>query len=175
MPYIPDQSTNTGSFVPTTNVWDISRLHDVELGSPEFRELLVRLYQTVNTIALALNTKDSAFYLTEEFTTGQVFFNPTSSSQLDLRPGFRKLINIGALGAGIKNVAHGLAIATTWKLVFINGAASNTATLSYYPLPFVGVAANNIEIRVTATDVVINNNSGATFSDAYVILEFVKN
>lgn len=174
MPYILDQQANTGSFIGTTSVFDVSRLYEVDVKSPEFKELLVRLYQNVNNIALALNTKDSAYYLLEEFNSGQLFFNPLSFNQLDLRPGFRIVINIGPLGPGITNTNHNLAVTNTWKWTFINGAATNTATLVGYPLPFAGAAGNNIEVRVNATQVVINNASGVVFTDAYIILEYLK-
>lgn len=174
MPYVPDQQTNVGSFVATTNVWDVSRLYEVEIGSPEFKELMVRLYQNVNNIATVLNTKNSALYLKEEFVTGQQYFNPTSSSQLELRAAFRKVVDCGALAAGVKNILHGLAVTTAWKFTLINGVASNTTTRVYYPLPFAGVGVGNISVSVNATQVVINNNSGVTFTDAYVTLEYVK-
>jgi len=51
-----------GSFVPTTNVWDPSEIYSVDVTSPRFKELLVRLYQNVNLIAVVLNTKDSGYY-----------------------------------------------------------------------------------------------------------------
>lgn len=174
MPYITDLQINTGSFVPSTNVWDIGRLFEIDVNSVEFKELLVRLYQNVNNISLVLNTKDSAFYLTQEFNSSAVLFNPVSSNPLDLRPGFRILINVGALAAGVTNTNHNLAITNTWKFIKINGAASNTGTSAYYPLPFAGAAGNNIEVRVNATQVVINNASGVVFTDAYVVLEYVK-
>jgi hypothetical protein len=174
MAYIPNQQINTGSFVPTTNVWDVAAISDIDVNSSEFKELLVRLYQNVNNIALVLNTKDSAFYLTQEFSTSQLYFNPISFSQLDLRPGFRILVNTGALAAGAKTVAHGLSPDVNWTFTFINGAASNTGTLIYYPLPFAGAAGNNIEISVNDTNVLINNASGVTFTDSYVILEYLK-
>lgn len=173
-PYVPDQQINTGSYIPTTSVFDVSAIYETDITSPEFKELLVRLYQNVNNIAVALNTKDSAYYIQEEFVNGQLFFNPASSNPLDLRGDFRKLINIGALGAGVTNTNHNLAITSTWKFTRIYGTASNTGTLNYYPLPFAGAAGNNIELRVNGTQVVINNNSGATFTDCYVILEYVK-
>ncbi len=142
----------------------------------------MRLYQNINNIVLALNTKDSAFYLNEEFVNGSVFFNPLSSSPLELRAGFRKVINLGPLAAGAKAVNHGLPIPVTnpaktnaWKFVKINGAASNTTLRVYYPLPFAGAAGNNIEISLTATQVLVNNASGVVFTDAYLVLEYVKN
>jgi hypothetical protein len=174
MAYIPDQQIDTGSYVSTTNVWDVARLYEVEVGSPEFKELLVRLYQNVNNIAIALNTKSTGYYLNEEFVSGKLFFNPTSNDPLKLRPGFLKAVNTGALGAGVTAINHGIAITNTFKWMFIYGAATNTGTLVGYPLPFAGATGNNIEVTVTATQVVINNNSGVTFTDSQVTLEYVK-
>lgn len=175
MSYIPDQQINTGSYIPTTYIWDIGQLYSIDVRSPEFKELIVRLYQNINNIALVLNTKDSAYYVEEEFVNGQQFFNPASSNPLDLRSAFRKTINVGVLGAGVTATNHDLAVASTWKFTFINGVASNTGTLVYYPIPFASAAGNNIEVSVTATQVVIDNNSGVTFTDTYIVLEYVKN
>lgn len=174
MSYSPNQQINTGSFVPTTNIWDISRLYDVEVGSPEFKELMVRLYQNVNNIALVLNTKCSGYFINEEFVNSKLYFNPANNNQLELRPGFQKTINTGSLGAGITAVNHGITVTNTLKWMFISGAATNTGTLVGYPITFAGAGGNNIEVRTTATQVVINNNSGVTFTDSQVTLEYVK-
>lgn len=174
MAYIPDQQINTGSFVPTTNIWDVSRIYEVDIQSPEFKELLVRLYQNVNLMALVLNAKDSAYYLPEEFATGRLFYNPNSNSPLNLIPGFRKWFLTGALGAGVTAVNHNLSVTTTWKFISISGCASDTAGSNYYPLPFPGATGNNIEVRVTSTQIVITNNSGATFDYSEIILEYIK-
>jgi len=174
MAYIPDQQINTGSYVPTTNVWDISRLYEVEVGSQEFKELLVRLYQNVNNIAVVLNTKCTGYYINEEFVSGKLFYNPSSNDPLRLRPGFMKTINTGALGAGVTAVNHGITVTNTFHWMFISGAATNTGTLVGYPITFAGAAGNNIEVRVSATQVIIDNASGVTFTDSQVTLEYVK-
>jgi hypothetical protein len=90
-----DQQQNTGQFIPTTQVWDIGQLYEVDVNSEDFKELLVRLYQNVNRIALALNTKETGYYLQEEFVSSNSYFHPTSNSQDDLRPSFKKAVNIG--------------------------------------------------------------------------------
>lgn len=174
MAYINDQQINTGSYVPTTNVWDVARLYEVDVNSDEFKELLVRLYQNVNNISLVLNTKVTGYYINEEFVSGKLFFNPTFSGPLDLRPGFIITIDTGALGAGVTAVNHGIIVTNIFKWMFIYGAATNTGTMVGYPLPFAGAAGNNIEVSVTATQVLINNNSGITFTDSQVTLEYCK-
>lgn len=175
MAYIPGQQIDTGSYVPTTNVWDVARLYEVEVDSPEFKELLVRLYQNVNNIAITLNTKATGYYINEEFVSGKLFYNPTNfNDPLQLRPGFLKSINTGALGAGVTAINHGIAVTATFQWMFIYGVATNTGTLVGYPLPFAGAAGNNIEVSVTSTQVLINNNSGVVFTDSQVTLEYCK-
>ena len=170
-----DQQSLTGQFVTTTNVWELGVLQEVKVDSPEFKELLVRLYQNVNNIALSLNQKESGLYLQEEFVNSNVYFNPTSSNQLDLRPVFRKVINFGALGAGANTVAHGLTIATTWSFTQIYATASDTANNRYYPIPWASSGgAANIEIKLDATNIVITNSSGVTFPVCMVVLEYLK-
>ena len=174
MPYISEQQINTGSYVPTTNIWDVSRLYEIDVNSDEFKELLVRLYQNVNNIALVLNTKSTGYYINEEFVSGKLFFNPSSNDPLQLRPGFIKTINTGALATGLTPTNHGITVTNTFKWMFISGAATNTSTLVGYPITFAGAASNNIEVTVNATQVLINNNSGVTFTDSQVTLEYVK-
>lgn len=173
--YIPDQQIDTGNYVQQTPIFDVSQLYEVDVKSPEFKELLVRLYQQVNNVILSLNNKESGFYVQEEFVTGQLYFNPNSTSPLDLRPVFRKEINIGPLGPGATVVAHGLAITNTWKFTHIYGAASDTIGLQYFPLPYASPGgAANISLSVNVANILITNNTGVAFTDCYVTLEYVK-
>lgn len=175
MAYIPEQQINTGQFIPTTAIFDVSRLYEVEVTSIEFKELLVRLYQQVNNIAFNTNNKKSGYYLLEEFVTGAQYFNPASSDPLQLRPSFFKTFNIGALPAGVTTRAHNLAITNTWQFVHIYGAASDNIGFNYYPLPFASAGgAANIQLRVNAANIVITNNSGIAFTSCIVTLEFLK-
>src|SRR5574338_508502 len=104
MPYIPDQQINTGSFIPTTELLDVSQIYSVDVNSLEFKELLVRLYQALNKISLITTNKDSGYYVEEEFVNSQQYFNPTDPSPLKTRGVFRRTYNIGALGAGATNI-----------------------------------------------------------------------
>jgi hypothetical protein len=185
MPYITDQQINTGQFIETTAVWDTAQLYETDVKSPEFKELLVRLYQRVNNIALALNNKDTGFYVQTEFNTGQNLFpNPTppagnyvGNQDINQRGIYRLVVNIGAVGAGVTTVAHGLTfpVPNIWSFVQIFGAATDTVGGNYYPLPWASAAgATNIELKVNNTNVVITNNSGINFTVCYVVLEYVK-
>ena len=172
MPYVTNQQNHTGSFVPTTNVWEVSQLYDVDVKSPEFKELLVRLYQNVNNIALSLNLKESSLNTTYEFVTGDVI---SINGSDDLRPGYRTFVVTGALGAGVTSINHNLYVGPSWTWIEIIGSATNTTTLVGYPLPFASATGtNNIQVTVTATQVVINNQSGVTFTNSYVILKYIK-
>jgi len=177
MAYIPSQKIDIGLFVPTTDIYEVGILEKIDPSSPQFKELIVRLSLNLNRISLALNLKESAYYVEEEFVTSQLYFNPISTDPQNLRSGFRKIINIGlapfvlpALPAGVTSINHGLVPTSDWKFTKIYGAASDTVNRLYYPLPDVNLAVN-----VTATQVVINNTTGVVFTDAYVILEYVKN
>lgn len=178
MAYIPDQQINTGQFIPTTSVFDVGRLYQVDVDSQEFKELLVRLYQQVNNIALSSNNKKSGYYILEEFITSAIYFNPTSvpaNDPLQLRPEFRKTFNIGPLAAGVTTVAHNLAITNTWQFTHIYGAASDNIGFNYYPIPYASPGgAANIAIRVDATNIIITNNSGVNFTSCIVTLEYLK-
>jgi len=169
MPYIPDQTINTGMFVPTTNVWDISQIQEIDVNSAEFKELMVRLYQNISNIATALNKKVTGYHINQEFVNGKLYYNPASTDPQDYRPGFIITIDTGALGAGANAVNHGLTVTNTWHWMAIYGAATNTGTLVGYSIPDL-----NIGVNVTATQIIITNNTGLAFADSTVTLEYVK-
>lgn len=174
MSFIPEQQTNQGSFIPTTGIFEIARIYEADVNSDEFKELLARLYQTVNNIANVLNIKDTGYYLQSEFVTGALYFNPTTADPLKQRPVFRIVINTGALAAGANPTNHNLTIGATWNFVRIYGAANGAP--NYYPLPYASPnpGATNIAVTVNATQVIVTNNSGNTFTTSYVVLEYVK-
>lgn len=175
MAYIPDQQINTGSFVQQTPIFDISRLQEVDVQSPEFKELLVQLYQQVNNVSVVLNNKVSGYYLQEEFVNSKIFFPSTGNNQLDLRPTFRKVIYLTNLPAGVTAVNHGITVDGNTSFTAIYGVANDTIGFNYYPLPWASAAgATNIELRATNTQVIITNNSGIVFNKIYIVLEYLK-
>ena len=48
------------SLVPTTQVWDVGDIKSMDINSDEFKEFLVLLYQRLNQIAIATNSRDIA-------------------------------------------------------------------------------------------------------------------
>jgi hypothetical protein len=173
---------NPGLFIPSTFIMDVALLQQVEVTSPQFKELLVRLYQNLNIMALAMNRKDSGIYFQQEFINGQIFFpDPTLNSNTSTPPiprqAFRKVINFGALpNTATKSVPHGLTITSGYTFTSIYGTANDTAGNSYIPLPFASpVLANNIAVTVDSTNVnVTTGNDRTNYTKCYIILEFIK-
>jgi hypothetical protein len=133
------------------------------------KELLVRLYQAINNISMAVNSKESGQYYLTEILDSALYFNETSTNQDQLRPVYRKVINIGALGAGNTTIAHGLTIGATWSFTHIYGAASNATTGNYYPVP-----GETLFVKLNNTNVIISNGTGLTFTKCMVVLEYLK-
>ena len=168
---------NAGAFLPTTNIWDVSELKDVDVNSEEFKELLVKLYRNLNNMALSINLRDAGYYDRTEFISGQQFFpNPalssTTSQTPEYRQAFRKVINFGALpNSSTKSVAHELTITNAFTFTRIYGAASDTAALQYIPVP-----GGTTTISVDATNVSVTTTSNlSSFGTTYIILEYIKN
>lgn len=172
-----------GSFIPTTSVWDVSSIYQTEGLSPELKELLVRLYQNLNNMAVSTNLKDAGYYDTNEFVNGQQFFpnpatNSTTQTRPDFRAVFRKVIDFGALpNAGVKSVAHGIGITPATTFTRIYATANDLTAQSYIPIPYASNVANtNIELYVDATNVNIATASNySSYTVTYVVLEYLQN
>lgn len=178
-------STN-GLFVSTTDNYDLTRLEGKDLGSVEFRQLIVKLMNRTNNIALSLNQKDSGIYQSTEFNTGQTFQpNSALSSNTPQLPQarsiFRVVIITGQLpNAGTKTVAHNLTFDTNVTMVKLYGAASDTIHQEYIPLPFVSVSGafvvGNVELYVDGTNInITTTGNGSDFNQSYVVIEYLKN
>lgn len=176
-----NSQSNFGLFVPTTNVFEIQSAN-IDQG---LKNILVRLYQDINTIALSLNGKDSGIYDTQEFLTGKIYYpsksqSSTSSGTANMRPVFRKIINTGPLpNAGTISVPHNIPISGGYFFTQIYGTASNQGGTSYIPLPasnfFVLGVNQNIKLEVTDTNVVITTaDNFSTYVNSLVTLEYIK-
>jgi len=176
---------NVGSFLPTTSVWDVSEIYATDVTSPAFKELLVRLYQNLNNMAVSVNTRDAGFYSNQEFVNGQLFFpDPTLTSNTATvarqRQVFRMVVNFGALpNAATKSVNHGITVTPSTSFTRIYGAATNptSGAYAYVPLPYASTTAvaNNIELKVTGTQVTIVTAANySAYTTSYVVLEYIK-
>lgn len=181
-------SSSAGNFIPTTQVWDVSEIRNIDVTKPEFKELLVRMYQNLNTMSISLNNKESSFYDTQETIKGQAFFaspslSSTSSNRPEARQVFNKVVNFGALpNTATKTMAHGVDVQRGFTFTRIYGASTqqaNTNPLLAYsavPLPYAStVLANNIELYVDATTIGITTGADwSGYTTTYIVLEYMK-
>ena len=157
---------NAGAFIGSTQIWEIP-----DPSSPQFKELIVKLHQNINSIAILLNLKDTGQYSPNEFVCGQQYALGDNPSQI-----FRKLINFGALpDTDTKTIAHGIAPTVDAKFTRIYGAASDTTNRLYLPLPYASsTAANNIELSVDATNVtIITGSNRSAYASTFIVLEYM--
>lgn len=178
---IPNQ-LNFGSFVPTTNVWEIQQIQSSNIDS-NLKEILVRLYQNINNISNVLNSKDSGFYSTEEFLTGKLFFpltgqTETNSSTPLYRPVFRKVINFGPLpNATTINIPHNISINSGFTLTGLQGFSTTANSDSMIPIPFTTPSALNeaISIEIDPINIVITTGIDySAYTTTYIICEYIK-
>jgi len=172
-----------GAFVPTTNVWDVTQIYSTDVNSPEFKELLVRLYQNLNLMANVVNVKDTGYYNTQAFVNGQQFFpdpNLSSSSSTTpvFRPVTRKVINYTTAlpNTGTATIPHGIAPNSSYTFTRIYATASDTTGKNYIPIPYASpTLANNIELKVDGTNVyIITGSNRSNFNITYIILEYLQ-
>ncbi len=177
-------STQYGAFAETNFIWDVQKLQTVDVQSPEFKELLVRLYQNVGKMATILNIKDTGQYQITELVNGQLYFsNPAYSSATAINPAlrqvYRKVINYTTAlpNTGTATIAHGITCTTMTTFTRIYGVANDTTNKAYLPLPYASpTLANNIELKVDGTNVTIITGSNRTaFTITYIVLEYMQN
>jgi len=140
-----------------------------------------KLLQVVNTetykrTANAVNTKASGLYLPQEIASFQQYF--TSGNPMQNRDVYRKVIDFGALpNAGVQTVAHGITFDANSTLTHLYAAATDPVNLLYIPIPYASpTLANNIEISLDATNVIITTGSNrSAFTICYVVIEWLKN
>lgn len=165
---------DVGLFLGTTDVYDLQRLAEVDPLSEDFKLLMVRLYQNLNNIVIALNLKDTGYYVKTPFVNGQQFFRTSSSPQAE-RMVYRLVIEVGALPPGVTTVAHNIGIPNinTYTFTRIYGTANDNTGNNFYPIPFVGDAGAFISLVVNLTKVVLDNESGISFNECIVVVEYI--
>lgn len=173
-----------GAYVPTTNIFDIENLENIDINSPEFVNFLVRVRQSLNNIAILLNAKDTGIYPLTEFICGQLYFpdetlNSTTPKMPTYRSVYRKVISFGTLpNTGTTTVAHGITSLSTNGITFtrIRGESKDPTSGTQIPLPYPSpVLANNIELFVDNTNISITTGSNrSAFTNTQIILEYLK-
>ena len=178
MPNIPQQ----GTYIGTTQNWNIQDITNINSIDPELKEVLINLYRNLNTMALAINYKQSGMFLAQEVvTSGLLYFDASNKNvgeSQTVRNIFRTTINFGVLpNAGTKSIAHDIEVTSGYQLVALYGGATNTARTSFIPLPFSSPTALNENIRVEAdaTDIIITTSIGySDYIESTIIIEYVK-
>ena len=93
-------------------------------------------------------------------------------------PSFYKLIDLGGLPVAAKTVAHG--IARPFRCTFMHGAANDPtgAAEATLPLGHASQGINNLtDVAIFITTTLINVTNGidrSAFTQAYVVLEYIK-
>ena len=176
-----------GSFVPLTDVYDDQLLRSIDVNSEQFKDFLVRLRNTINTIAIVLNTKDTGYYVQDAFVNGQIFFpnpalNSTTGQQPTFRQVFRKVINFGALpNATTISVPHNIPITDAFTFTRIYGCATDGNT-EFIPIPYasgqktyiLAVTNDGVELNVDPVNVNITTAIDySAYTTTYVVLEYL--
>lgn len=177
MAFIPTQQQDTGDFTQTTQEWELALLQDVKPDSPEFKELLIRLYRYIGEHAQKINRRTAGQYFLQEFVNGNQWFNRTSTSPLDNRQEYQIVIDFGALpNAGTKSVPHNLAVTGTWNWTSVTATATDPVGLFGITLPYASpILVNNIELYVDGTNVnVITGSNRSNFTICEVVLRYLK-
>lgn len=162
-------------FVPEAVIYDTRNILSVDVTSDEFKQLIVRLYQSINNISINLNKKEIAIYPLEEINTGVLYYQEVPTQFEGLRTVYRTTYKTGGFGAST-TIAHGLTPTNgpspvpTWEFTRIQGVANDSVNKLYYPIPSPG-----IDCFVNATQIVITNTTGVTFTTGSIVLEYVKN
>lgn len=176
-------SSQYGAFVNQNYVWDVQQLLEADVNSPEFKELLVRLYQNINNISMVLNVKDTGMYAVNESVNGQLYFsNPANNSSTAANPAlrqvYRKVINYTTAlpNAGTVAIPHGIVCTAQTTFTRIYAVANDTTGKNYIPIPYASpTLVNNIELKVDATNVTIITGSNRTnFTITYIVLEYLQ-
>ena len=199
-----DYGRDKGLFIPTTQVWDTSEIYEAKGVSEDLRELLVRMYQNLNNMAMAVNKKDTGIYHTDEFVCGQTFFpNPAYSSSSTttptLRQIYRKVIRwqnadgsdkalpngAGAPPGVLTQQAHGIPLGGDYMFTRIYGTSFDSTNGVWFPVPYFSgtniLSAGNyydkyaIELWVDLVNVnIVVYRDRTMHTRTFVVLEYMK-
>ena len=166
-------SENPNNFLPETFIIP---------DDPE--ELNIKLYQYLNEISSAVNSKASGLYVTEETITGNKFiptYDSTTNTNSQLRDVFRVVVDTGALpNTATKLIPHGITTTQDYSVINIYGGATQpgVSTINYaIPIPFPYVpAGNHVRVGIDATNILLTTTSGSfiAYTRSFVVIEYIK-
>jgi len=172
-------STDNGAFIPVDS-FSVSEISSTDIRSSEFKDLLVRLYQNLNLMAIGINNRDAGFYDTSEFVCGQQFFpDPSLTSESAQTPVFRnvfrKVVIFGALpNTTNKSVAHDITTTINTSFTRMYGVATkqHADAVSFSSL---AIPNTDIKLELDGTNVIITTAADLTaYTITHVILEYIK-
>lgn len=178
---MPDEESivveDTGAFLPTTTMWDVSSLYDVDVNSEQFKELFVRLYQNMNNIATMVNLKDTGYYQNKPFVCGRSYFPDPTATELtgnpepNYRQVYRCTFNFGALpNTATSNMLHGITFTSASSGTHLYGCATKPAPFEIIPL-----SDPRITLRADATRIYITTTADlSAYTKTYVVLEYIQ-
>jgi len=146
---------------------------DWENARPFFVEALKR-------ISTAINVREIASFLDQELLTGGQFIpgaNATPQQSPDqYRDILRKVIVFGALpNATTKSIAHGIAYDNRFSLINLWLAATDPIGLTSFSLQYYSIAAGDIILSLTNTNVVVTTASDySAYTRCWVFIEYVQ-
>lgn len=171
-------SQGEGLFLPNSKVFNADGLQGLS-QEEVLQQFYVLQYLSYNDIANAVNLKESGYYVTVEFLTGQQWFRvDTTQVNNPFSFGFRMAVNFGALpNATTKSVPHNIPGITPGNFSWtkITGSATDISA-NGIPLPFSSPTLNeNIEITADMTNVNVTTAVDySAFTNCYIILEYLK-
>ena len=167
-----NDGVNYGLFIPTTRVFGGEALQNSTIDQAS-KNVLLQMYQAINDISLALNSKISGMYVLQEFITGATLFPTIDGSSYGQqnpppRQEFGMVVKFGALpNAGTTSVAHGIKWDNKCQLTRLTAGATNQTGVTALSIPFSSPTLNeNIKITLDATNV---NITTAIDYSAYTI------
>jgi hypothetical protein len=169
------------ALLQTTDVYDVDVIEGLDVNSKDFKEFLVRLRQSINNIALSLNSRDGGYYGIGEFNAGMQYFPDPNDPTALYRTVTRTVVNFGTLPNNTtKSVAHGIntptGVTSSYIFTHIYACATDTTTPTAFPIPAHDTSGNTTYISVDATNVSITTNWNATaYTECLVVIEYIVN
>ena len=143
-------------------------------------EFEVVLTDYIRYVINALDTREISIYDEQEFSNGNIWFNPANRQQP--RYGLRRVVDFGALpNAAQKTVAHGITTTSTTIFTRIYATATDPGASTItraIPIPYINTTTpgDSVELDVDATNVRITTTTAnyTAFTQCYVVLEYLQ-
>lgn len=148
-------------------------LNTSQYFSPQSDQFLITMENLYTQIANAVNIRQLGQFSVRETLTGQQFSEVANANAT--KYSFRSIFYFGPIAAGATlSFAHNL---TFVQLTHAYGTCI-TDVVDYRPIPYASATliTNQIELQVTATNIVIINGATApNITSGIIVLEYLKN